>query len=319
MTTVGLKALAERAGVSVSTVSRFVAGHTIRPAARVAVEEAMRALEYAPNLAARRLRSQGSDTLGLIVADLANPFFQKFAELVEDRAWSAGRRVIVCNSNEDPAREARYLSLLLEERVAGLMIAPVGGRNAAWARILDALPAVLVDRVPRGAPFAGVTLDNARASAALVEAVYAAGYRRVAAVFRRAPAIGAARRRGFEQAAAALGLPARFLWSDHGREAHELAVARCLERWPDLDAIVAGNSPLMLAAARALAHRHPDVALAGFDTADWLDLLDRPTFWVEQPVAMMAQAALDALLRGPAGSGRRPRRLVFPGLVRTRN
>ena len=113
---VSIKDVAARANVSPATVSRALAGGQVSAALRAKVEEAVKATGYRPNLSARRLRSQESQTIGLIVADISNPFFTAVARAVEDEAYKAGLRVILCNTDENPEKEALYLQLMEEER-----------------------------------------------------------------------------------------------------------------------------------------------------------------------------------------------------------
>ena len=121
---VGIKDVARAAGVSPATVSRALGHGPVSAEVRAKVAEAVRLSGYRPNLSARRLRSQDSQTIGLIVADISNPFFTAVARAVEDAAYQAGLRVILCNTDENPEKEAMYLNLMEEERVTGVIFAP---------------------------------------------------------------------------------------------------------------------------------------------------------------------------------------------------
>jgi LacI family fructose operon transcriptional repressor len=102
--TVGIKDVAQIANVSTATVSRAV-GRTVAADLHERVQAAVLAVGYRPNLAARRLRSRHTNTIGLIVADIRNPFFTAVSRMVEDIAYERGQRVILCNTDEDPAKE----------------------------------------------------------------------------------------------------------------------------------------------------------------------------------------------------------------------
>ena len=102
--TVGIKDVARAAGVSPATVSRVLGNGVVSAELRALVEAAVRDTGYRPNLSARRLRSQHSQTIGLIVADISNPFFTAVSRAVEDAAYKAGLRVILCNTDENPER-----------------------------------------------------------------------------------------------------------------------------------------------------------------------------------------------------------------------
>src|SRR5471030_2489058 len=101
-----IKDVALAAGVSTATVSRVLSGSgPVRKELREKVLETVATLGYRPNLAARRLRSSRTETIGLVVSDVRNPFFTNISRAVEDMAYQQGMRVILCNSDEDPKKE----------------------------------------------------------------------------------------------------------------------------------------------------------------------------------------------------------------------
>ncbi len=126
----GMKDVASLAGVAVGTVSN-VLNHPdlVRPLTRARVEAAMEELGFIPNGSARQLRAGRSRCLGLVVLDVTNPFFTEVARGVEDYAQAAGYAVILCNSDEAHDKERRYLRVLEEQRVHGILITPVHGRS----------------------------------------------------------------------------------------------------------------------------------------------------------------------------------------------
>src|SRR3954454_7001649 len=143
---VKIKDVAAAAGVSTATVSRVLSDHPhVRPEVRARVLAAVAELEYRPNLLARSFRAQQSNTIGLILSDIRNPFFAGISRAVEDLAFEHGYSVILCNTDENPEREALYLDLMRAEQVSGVILSP----TQQIARISDlnvAFPVVLVDR-----------------------------------------------------------------------------------------------------------------------------------------------------------------------------
>src|SRR5690349_6681463 len=124
---VGLKDVAKIAGVSVSTVSRVLTGSPlVNEETRARVQRAMDALEYRPNRVARRLRrdTARASLIGLIVPDIQNPFFAELVRGVESVAQKHGYMVFLGNSDEDGAREKRYIDLMRAESVDGLILPP---------------------------------------------------------------------------------------------------------------------------------------------------------------------------------------------------
>lgn len=120
-----IRDVAARAGVSVGTVSNVLNRSALVAAStRERVQEAIDALGFVRNESARQLRAGTSRTIGLIVLDISNPFFTDVARGVEDAASKAGVSVVLCNSDDDPAKEARYLGILAAQQVQGVLIVP---------------------------------------------------------------------------------------------------------------------------------------------------------------------------------------------------
>src|SRR6201986_2803880 len=144
---VSIREVAAHAGVSVATVSNVLNRPAIvaRPT-RDRVTASIKELGFVRNESARQLRAGRSRTIGLVVLDVANPFFTDLARGVEDEANKAGLAVILCNSDDQERKEKRYLELLEEHRVQGVLITPVVGAGSRLARVQRrGTPVVLVD------------------------------------------------------------------------------------------------------------------------------------------------------------------------------
>src|SRR5512143_3389514 len=117
--------VAHRAGVSPITVSRVInhSGYASRET-RVRVEAAVAELGYVPNRLARSLRSKRTHTLALVLTDITNPFFTTVARGVEDTASDAGFTVVFCNTDESETEEQKYLQVLLQQQVDGILLVP---------------------------------------------------------------------------------------------------------------------------------------------------------------------------------------------------
>ena len=179
----GMKDVASLAGVAVGTVSN-VLNHPdlVRPLTRARVEAAMEQLGFIPNGSARQLRAGRSRCLGLVVLDVTNPFFTEVARGVEDYAQAAGYAVILCNSDEADDKERRYLRVLEEQRVRGILITPVHGRAPELRRIRErGTPVVLLDR-PGSAGQCSVAVDDRRGGEIAVSHLLGLGHRRIALV-----------------------------------------------------------------------------------------------------------------------------------------
>lgn len=143
--------IAKATGTSVSTVSRVLAGGTvarrISQATRERVIEAASRAGYRPNLIARTLRTRRSHTCAFLISDIANPFFAQIGSLVEQTLHKHGYSLMLCNSGEDPDREAEYLQLLSQKAIDGLILVPVARNGHRLRENLPAnLPLVILDR-----------------------------------------------------------------------------------------------------------------------------------------------------------------------------
>lgn len=298
--TISIKDVARAAGVSPATVSRVLSGGKVSAALRAQVEAAVAQSGYRPNLSARRLRSRHSQTIGLIVADISNPFFTAVARAVEDAAYQAGLRVILCNTDENPEKEALYLQLMEEERVTGVIFAPTNATVARLAKSRPRFPVVLIDRAGDAGWQDAVVLDNRAAAAMLVEHLHAQGFRRITGLFGNASTTGIERCGGYKAAMEGLGMvpAARFIAPSIA--AAEAEIGRWFAHGEVPEAVIASNGLLLMGVVRALRAAGriipDDLAVAGFDNESWTELAGPGLTVIEQPVADIGQAAMAMLL-----------------------
>ena len=199
--------VAKHAGVSVASVSRVLSGLTgVSETTRNRVTAAVAALDYRPNLAARRLRSRRTETLGLIVSDIRNPYFVEVSRAVEDVAYANGLRVMLCNADEDPEKESFYLEMMRDENVAGVILSPTLPRLTNYRQADFPFPVVLVDRCESDTDADAVVLDNVDAAQRLVRHLIDAGHRRIAFFYGAASATGRQRLQGYQEALTSAGL-----------------------------------------------------------------------------------------------------------------
>ncbi len=324
--TVRIKDVAAAAGVSVATVSRALAGGPVSVELRKRVDAAVAASGYRPNLSARRLRSQQAQTVGLIVSDIRNPFFTSVSRAVEDAAYGAGLRVILCNSDEDPEKEAMYLRLMEEERVTGVILSPTRGIAEAPQPVDLGYPVVLIDRAGPACGVDAVVLDNQHAAQALAEHLATQGYRRIGGLFGRTSSTGAERQAGFAAALARHGLTAeaRFILpTAEAAEAETLAWLSANQGEGERpDALVASNAQSLLGVLRALRRLSlevpRDIAVAGFDNEPWTELAGPGITVIEQPVYDIGRMAMAMLQDRLAQPDLPTRRVLLTGRLVTR-
>jgi LacI family transcriptional regulator len=178
-----VKEVARHAGVSVGTVSNVLnRPDVVAPETRQRVLDAIEALGFVRNESARHLRTGRSNTIGLVVLDVANPFFTDVATGADSMVDEMGGTLILCHSAEDPAREARHLAMLEEQRVQGVLITPVDSNNPHIDRLMaHGIPVVLVDRAGRRHQ-CSVAVDDELGGRLAVDHLLERGHRNIAFV-----------------------------------------------------------------------------------------------------------------------------------------
>ena len=324
----GMKDVASLAGVAVGTVSN-VLNHPdlVRPLTRARVEAAMEELGFIPNGSARQLRAGRSRCLGLVVLDVTNPFFTEVARGAEDYAQAAGYAVILCNSDEADDKERRYLRVLEEQRVRGILITPVHGRAPELERIRDrGTPVVLLDS-PGSSGQCSVAVDDRRGGDIAVSHLLGLGHRRIALVNgpiairqcadRRRGAFLAVERAGLDPAAVLTEITVPAM----NARAGTTAAGELLASEPRPTAAFCTNDMLALGLLRRMAMDGvavpEDLAVVGYDDIDFAADAAVPLTSVRQPKYELGRAAAELLLEEADRPGQHEhRRFVFkPELV----
>lgn len=320
--------VAEHAGVSVGTVSN-VLNHPMKvlPATVARVQESIAALGFIRNDAARQLRAGRSTSIGLIVLDVGNPFFTDLARGVEDRASDRGFSVILANSDDSLAREAKYLDLFEEQRVLGVLISPYGEISPRLERLRErGIAAVLVDRSGDGGGFSSVSVDDVAGGRLAVEHLITQGRHRIAFVAGSLTIRQVADRLAGARAAAAAhpGVSLEVIEIDAltviaGRTAGTRIAARAVVDRPD--GIFAANDLIAVGTLQALVMqghvRVPEqIALVGYDDIDFAAAAVVPLTSIRQPSREIGRIAVGILLEEAADPDLPPRQVVFqPELV----
>lgn len=173
--------VAALAGVSPATVSRVFNNRPVSDEKSALVRDAAATLAFTPNRTARSLRKQSSEVIALIIPDIENPFFTAMARGVEDRAQIAGYSVVLCNTDDDPVKEATYLQIAISENMAGVILVPASDRSDLSRIIASGRPVVTVDRTT-AFDVDHVMIENETAGASVTAALFDAGYERVACI-----------------------------------------------------------------------------------------------------------------------------------------
>jgi LacI family transcriptional regulator len=324
-----IRDVAKLAGVSISTVSLALNGTgPVSSETQQKIWDAARQVGYTPNPLAQSLKIGRSRLIGVVMADISNPFFGQLLGEVERLANGSNHLVIVSNSAGDPARERAILDHLTNQRVAGAIISTTVIEDAAHIAHLKSLtmPFVLVDQKVDGVEADFVASDNVLASAMLTEHVIRYGHRRIAHISGR-PGLWTTERRieGFRTTMSSAGIEvdeSLIVDGDYRGEPAYAQAMRLLTRADRPTAIVAANNVMALGALQAmndLGFNCPeDVSLTSIDDVPWGNVIRPRITMVVQPVDEMARLATELLLEriGARGADIPPReRILIPKLV----
>ncbi|MBE7684411.1 MULTISPECIES: LacI family DNA-binding transcriptional regulator [Paenibacillus] len=318
--------IAREAGVSIATVSQVINGKgKISEKRRAEVMEIMERLNYQPSAIAAALTGKQTYTLGLLVPDISNPYFAELARAIEDRSRQLGYSVVICSTDNKDERVERYLNLLQQKRVDGMMI----GTGIDNAEILSPLlqqsiPVALIARQLPSLSVHTVSIDDRLGGALAAEHLLQLGHTRFGVVSEPLKVSSSKERvRGFREAVEEAGLA---LESSQVREStadiqsakQEVLVLLEQTNRPtgifccnDMQAIGA------LQAAKELGLQVPeDVSIVGFDNTILASVTNPPLTTVAQPIEDLGHRAVDLLIDELKDEHKRPQKLVLkPELV----
>lgn len=179
---VSLRDVAKAAKVSVGTVSNVLnRPEIVAPATLARVRETIKELGFVPNGFARQLRSGNSRTLGLVVPDVSNPFFTEVARGVEDAASKRDYAVFLCNSDESTVKEDRYIKVLIEQQVRGVLITPADTKTDRLDAMRErGISVTLLDREMKSQQLCSVSVDDVNGGQIAIEFLASLGHKNIA-------------------------------------------------------------------------------------------------------------------------------------------
>jgi LacI family transcriptional regulator len=331
--TTSIRDVAGHAGVSVGTVSNVLnRPETVSEGTRQRVLDSISALGFVRNESARHLRAGRSRTIGLVVLDIANPFFTDVARGVEEVANAEGLAVILCNSDDRPVKEAAHLDVLAEHAVQGVLITPTPELSPALGVLRDrGVPVVLVDRRAPAPDQCSVAVDDVLGGRLAAAHLLERGHRRIAfiggdpglpQVQERLEGVASAVRESVGDDShpdgALLVLSPPTLTVAGGREAGEQIIGLPADRRPT--AAICANDLLALGLLQEMV-RHgvrvpDDMAIVGYDDIDFAAAAAVPLTSVRKPRYELGRRAAEMLLDEARNPDHRHEQLVFePQLV----
>lgn len=302
-----LKDVAERAGVSVKTVSNVVNDHPhIKPSTRARVEAAIRELRYRPNVSARQLKYGRAGFLALAVPKIDSPYFSELSEKISKHSADLGYLMLLDATRAEATAERQVLDGMRSHVIDGLIFSPLTLTAAEIAARQDDLPMVLLGEraVPDG--FDHVAVDSVAAAQAITEHLLSTGRRRIAAIGRESKeGTASVRLRGYRQALKQAGIgdePDLVVGvADYGRENGRQAMEALLALPEPPDAVFCFNDLMAIGALRACADAGvavpEQVAVAGFDDIAEGRFFNPTLTTVAADLDVLSQEALRLLLQ----------------------
>jgi LacI family transcriptional regulator len=301
-----MRDVARLARVSVTTVSSIVNGRGgVSPELTRRVEDAIATLDYHPNEVARGLKVNRTFTIGMIVPDVSNLFFNDILRGVETEARRNGFSIVLCDSHEDPVQEQELLTMLVRRRVDGILLASAQASLVESRLAVRRPPIVCFDREPRGFKGRAVVVDNVLASSEGVRHLIDLGHQHIAIIAGPETTLtGAGRLRGFRKALeeAHLPLPEEYVRpGGFSMEGGYRAALEILQLPNPPTGIFSCNNRMTLGLMRALKELHlrcpQDVSVLGFDDFDWSELFSPRLTTIVQPTYEMGRLATEMLLQ----------------------
>ncbi len=307
---VSLKDIAEKLGVSTAIVSYVLNGQEKEK--RVGAElvkqirETVDEMDYRPNQIARSLRKGSTETIGLIVADIANPFFGAMARVVEDEVSNLGYNLIIGSSDEDSNKLKKLTDTLCNRQVDGFIIVPPEGADKCISELLEKeVPVVLTDRYFPGQNANHVVLDNYSATFEVTSYLVNKGYKQIAMVAYKSSLIHMEERiRGYREAMAGKGLINEIVIEtvdyENSDKDVEKALQKLLSGTSSARALIFATNSLTVSGLYYLKDSGlfvpGDVALVGFDGSEAFDFFYSPLTYISQPIDEMAKESVRVLI-----------------------
>lgn len=315
---ISLKDIAEKVGVSTALVSYVLSGREKekRVGAEVVkkIREVARELNYQPNQIAQSLRTGSTKTIGLIVADIANPFFGNMARVIEDEASSYGYTVIFGSSDEDRDKSASLIDTLINRLVDGFIIVPAERTVNQIKSLQDRrIPVVLVDRYFDEVRTNYVALDNFGASYHATSYLIERGYRKIGMVAYKSSLIHMKERiKGYMEAMKEFKLEGEIrveeVRYDMTKNDCEKAILKLVDNGNNTEAIFFATNALTISGLYCINKNNlkvPDnIAVVGFDGNEAFDFFYAPLTYIEQPISEMGKEAVRILIDQIQGSNK---------------
>ncbi|HAT53648.1 MAG TPA: LacI family transcriptional regulator [Lactobacillus sp.] len=300
---VTLADVAKRVGMAPSTVSRALRDSPrVTPATRAHIHQVAEEMNFQPNFLAQSIRNQQTDTIGVIVSNILNPYFTELLRGIGDELTLSGKRMMLFNTDEQADKETRFLNTLTGQMVDGLIIASTGGIDN-YDKLTQTTPTVFVDRVPNADSihhYDAVLTDNPAAARQLTQRLIDAGSKRIGFIGSQVEFSAVERLNGYQLALTENSLPMKrnlTRQTDYTPAATAKALNE-LQQQEQIDSLVVADSVILSQVLQNLKGRHQltSLKLGTFDYLSWFDYLDIKLVAAQQSTYAIGHAAVTTLL-----------------------
>ena len=300
-----LSEVAAKAGVGTTTVSRVInGGHRVDPKTLARVQQAIDALAYTPNQAARILKGHRTRTIGLLIPSIADSFFSSCAEAAQAVARSYDSVLIVTATQNDLDMELESINVLISHRADGLIVAPSDSENLSLQKALSraGVPVVALDRPLLGTSITSVVSDNHAGAEIATRHLIDHGYKRIACLTGEPNLYTIHERiRGYRNTVESARLPVILDTSIKDYGSAERVIRTMLDQRKPPDAIITLKNSTTMFAFEALQklkiHIPKSVALLGFDDFELADAVRPSITVIQQPIAELGRIAAELLFQ----------------------
>lgn len=316
-----IREVAQLAGVSPATVSRVMNGTAkVDEEKRKRVEDAIRETGFMPNKLARALFKNSSGLIGLIVPNIENPFFNELAGVIEEEAYKGGLHIVLCSSGNNTQKETDNIRMLEQMKADGIILITNGDHTGRMIEKCQ-LPVIVVDRhLADCGEIAHIEADHYKGGRIAAEFLMECGCRRIVCL--RGPqeyTSGKLRYQGYCDVCREYGIPERYVDTAYSFESGSRAVEEMLERFPEVDGIVAANDMVAISSYKVLRSRGirvpEDIQIVGFDDIRFGSLTSPALTTIHQPIEEMGKRAVDIIFRYAEGGEYREKNVFDVYLV----
>lgn len=328
MQKVTIQDVADKAGVSKSTVSQYLNKRFtyMGEGTRKRIEEAIQQLNYQPNFVARSLKQKKSRTIGIIVANILHHYSTQVCRAIEDFCQEHNYHVIICNADDNPKKERNYIEMLRAKQVDGIIIVPTGENMDLYGELVKQnYPLVFMDRKVEGVAVDTVTLKNRIAANEAVNLFVAQGHRRIAMItLLPKVSVREERIKGYFD-----GIKGNFL----GKSDELLRTVELVDVQTEFEklmrihapptALLIGNDFVLMEVLKAVKRLEivlPEhLSIISFDEVNFADIFDPPLTTIAQPAFKMGKRAAELLLNKIEDNDHsEPNDYAFDGIIQLR-